>query len=180
MECYENGVIERKNSHLFETTQAILFQTKAPKHFRADIVSTICFLNNCMPLSMIALESLTMFSFQTSHYLLWSQGSHMLCSRWLTIYYQVGPEGLEVCFLGLFLSLEGTPLLLSITWQIFGVNLCGIYISYWLLIKNRLLIHVLHQPVHHWILLKKIFTSLFLFAKYKLVQIHKFYYWLYS
>ena len=42
----QNRVTERKNRHLHETTQALLFQMHVPKHLWADVVSTACFLIN--------------------------------------------------------------------------------------------------------------------------------------
>ncbi|MCR2848179.1 DDE-type integrase/transposase/recombinase, partial [Weizmannia coagulans] len=39
----QNGVAERKNRHLLETTRALLFQMQVPKHFWADAVATACF-----------------------------------------------------------------------------------------------------------------------------------------
>ena len=45
-----NGVVERKNRHLLETTQTLLFQMK---HFWADVVSTACFFINRMPSSVL-------------------------------------------------------------------------------------------------------------------------------
>ncbi|MCR2848077.1 transposase family protein, partial [Weizmannia coagulans] len=42
----QNGVAERKNRYLLETTKALLFQMHVPKHFWADTVSTACFLIN--------------------------------------------------------------------------------------------------------------------------------------
>ena len=44
----QNGVAERKNRHLLETARALLFQM-LPKHLRANVVSTACFLINQMP-----------------------------------------------------------------------------------------------------------------------------------
>ena len=41
----QNGVAERKNRHILETTKALLFQMHAPKHFWADTVSTACFIS---------------------------------------------------------------------------------------------------------------------------------------
>ncbi|XP_059295583.1 uncharacterized protein LOC132048919 [Lycium ferocissimum] len=49
----QNGVAERKNRHLLETTQALLFQMKVPKQFWADVVSTACFLINHMPSTVL-------------------------------------------------------------------------------------------------------------------------------
>ena len=48
-----NGVAERKNGHLLETARALLFQIHVPKHFWVDVVSTICFLINRMPSSVL-------------------------------------------------------------------------------------------------------------------------------
>uniref|UniRef100_A0A0V0IC00 Putative ovule protein n=1 Tax=Solanum chacoense TaxID=4108 RepID=A0A0V0IC00_SOLCH len=49
----QNGVAERKNRHLLETTRALLFQMKVPKQFWADAVSTACFLINRMPSTVL-------------------------------------------------------------------------------------------------------------------------------
>ena len=49
----ENGVAERKNRHLPETTRTLLFQMHVPKHFWANTVSTACFLINKMPSSVL-------------------------------------------------------------------------------------------------------------------------------
>ena len=49
----QNGVAERKSRHLLETALALLFQMKVPKHFWVDVVSTACFLINCMPSSIL-------------------------------------------------------------------------------------------------------------------------------
>ncbi|XP_019234286.1 PREDICTED: uncharacterized protein LOC109214791 [Nicotiana attenuata] len=45
----QNGAAERKNRHLLETSQTLLFQMKVPKQFSVDAVSTTCFLINHMP-----------------------------------------------------------------------------------------------------------------------------------
>ncbi|KAM7472959.1 hypothetical protein LguiA_011142 [Lonicera macranthoides] len=49
----QNGVAEQKNQHLLETARALLFQMNAPKSFWADTVSTVCFLINRMPSSVL-------------------------------------------------------------------------------------------------------------------------------
>ncbi|XP_019225056.1 PREDICTED: uncharacterized protein LOC109206664 [Nicotiana attenuata] len=49
----QNGVAERKNRHLLDTTRALLFQIKFPKQFWADAVSTTYFLINRMPSSVL-------------------------------------------------------------------------------------------------------------------------------
>ena len=48
-----NGVAERKNRHLLETTRTLLLQMNVPKHFWADAVSTACFFINRMPLLVL-------------------------------------------------------------------------------------------------------------------------------
>ena len=40
----QNGIVERNNRHLLETTRALLFPMNVPKHFWTDVVSTSCFL----------------------------------------------------------------------------------------------------------------------------------------
>ena len=49
----QNGVAERKNRHLLETGQALLFQMNVPKHFWVDVVLTACFFINRMPSSIL-------------------------------------------------------------------------------------------------------------------------------
>ena len=61
----QNGVVERKNRHLLETAQALLFQMHMPKHFWADAVSTTCFLINRMP--SLVLKWATPFQTLFSH-----------------------------------------------------------------------------------------------------------------
>ena len=39
----QNGVAERKNKHLLETTRALLFHMHVPKHLWADALSIACF-----------------------------------------------------------------------------------------------------------------------------------------
>ena len=48
-----NRVAERKNRHLLETIQALLFQMNVPKHFWTDTVSTTNFFINKMPSSVL-------------------------------------------------------------------------------------------------------------------------------
>ena len=48
-----NGVAKRKNKHILETAQALLFQMNVPKHISADKVSTACFFINRMPSSIL-------------------------------------------------------------------------------------------------------------------------------
>ena len=49
----QNGVAERKNKHLLETAQALLFHMIVFKHFWVDAVSTTFFFINKMPLSVL-------------------------------------------------------------------------------------------------------------------------------
>ena len=49
----QNGVAERKNRHLLETTRTLLFQMNVPKHFWVNAVSTTCFFINRMPSSVL-------------------------------------------------------------------------------------------------------------------------------
>ena len=49
----QNGVVERKNKHLLQTSWALLFQMNVPKHLLVDAVSTACFFINRMPLSVL-------------------------------------------------------------------------------------------------------------------------------
>ena len=49
----QNGVVERKNRHLLETSRALLFQMYVLKHFWVDAISTGCFLINWMPSSVL-------------------------------------------------------------------------------------------------------------------------------
>ena len=49
----QNRVVERKNRHLLETVQALLFQMNVPKHFWADAVSTTFFFINRRPSSVL-------------------------------------------------------------------------------------------------------------------------------
>lgn len=45
----ENYVADKKNQHLLEIAQVLLFQMKVPKEFWTDADSTACFLINRMP-----------------------------------------------------------------------------------------------------------------------------------
>ena len=49
----QNEIAERKNRHLFETIQVLLFQMDVPKHFWVGVVSIACFLINRMPSSVL-------------------------------------------------------------------------------------------------------------------------------
>ena len=44
----QNGVAERKNRHLFETTRILLIHGKVPEHFLGDVILTTCYLINRM------------------------------------------------------------------------------------------------------------------------------------
>ncbi|RVW52614.1 Retrovirus-related Pol polyprotein from transposon TNT 1-94 [Vitis vinifera] len=49
----QNGVAERKNRHLVETTRTILLHSNVPFRFWGDAVLTACYLINCMPSSVL-------------------------------------------------------------------------------------------------------------------------------
>lgn len=49
----QNGVVERKNKHLTEVAQALLFGMKVPKIFWAEVVLTATHLINCMSSSVL-------------------------------------------------------------------------------------------------------------------------------
>ncbi|KAL6315929.1 hypothetical protein AAG906_013763 [Vitis piasezkii] len=49
----QNGVAERKNRHLVETTRTILLHSNVPFRFWGDVVLTACYLINRMPSSVL-------------------------------------------------------------------------------------------------------------------------------
>ena len=49
----QNGVVERKNYHLVETTRALLLYHKVPQRFWGDAILTACYLINRMPSSIL-------------------------------------------------------------------------------------------------------------------------------
>ena len=49
----QNGAIERKNKHLFETARSLLFKMHVPKHLWANAIFTACFLVNQMTSSVL-------------------------------------------------------------------------------------------------------------------------------
>ncbi|XP_043697023.1 uncharacterized protein LOC122647766 [Telopea speciosissima] len=50
------GVADRKNRHLMEVTQSMLFEMKVPKNFWVDAVMIACYLINRMPSSVLWAE----------------------------------------------------------------------------------------------------------------------------
>jgi len=48
-----NGVVERKNRHLVETTRTILIHGDVPPRFWGDVVLSACYLINRMPSSVL-------------------------------------------------------------------------------------------------------------------------------
>ena len=49
----QNGVVERKNRHLVETTRTLLLHSNVPFCFLGDAVLTACYLINRMPSSVL-------------------------------------------------------------------------------------------------------------------------------
>ena len=49
----QNRITERKNRHLLKTARILLFQMHVPKHFWVNAVSTVGFLINRMPSSVL-------------------------------------------------------------------------------------------------------------------------------
>ena len=49
----QNGVAERKNRHLVETTRTILIHGDVPQRFCGDVVLSACYLINRMPSSVL-------------------------------------------------------------------------------------------------------------------------------
>jgi hypothetical protein len=53
----QNGLAERKNRHLLETTRALLFQHQVPKHYWGEAVLTSTYLINRIPSRVIGFKS---------------------------------------------------------------------------------------------------------------------------
>ena len=49
----QNGVVERKNRHLVETTRTLLLHHKVPQHFLGDAILATCYLINRMSSSVL-------------------------------------------------------------------------------------------------------------------------------
>ena len=49
----QNGVVERKNRHLVETTRTLQLHHKVLQHFWGDAILTACYLINCMPSAVL-------------------------------------------------------------------------------------------------------------------------------
>ena len=49
----QNGVAERKNRHLMETTRTLLIHGEVPEHFWGDAILAACYLINRMPSSVL-------------------------------------------------------------------------------------------------------------------------------
>ena len=127
-----NGVAERKNKHLHDTTRALLFQMKVPKQFWADVVSTACFLINRM--SSTVLDGNVLYSVlfpNKSLFLVEPKVFGNTCYVWdvRPSVTKLDPKALK-CIFGLFSSSEGVSILLCCTRKIFGINLCGIFKDY--------------------------------------------------
>ena len=65
----QNGVAERKNRHLVETTRTLLLHNNVPQHFWGDAVLTACYLINRMPSSVLnnQIPHSILFSHQSLH-----------------------------------------------------------------------------------------------------------------
>ena len=50
---HQNGVVERRNRHLIETTRTFLIYGEIPEHFWGDAILTTCYLINHMPSSVL-------------------------------------------------------------------------------------------------------------------------------
>ena len=59
----QNGVAERKNRHLVETTRTILIHGDVPQYFWGDVVLSACYLINRMPSSVLDNKFLILFYF---------------------------------------------------------------------------------------------------------------------
>ncbi|CAL8168983.1 unnamed protein product [Prunus armeniaca] len=53
----QNGVTERKNRHLLETTRALLISTHVPRHHWDDAIVTAIHLNNRMPSGVLTFKT---------------------------------------------------------------------------------------------------------------------------
>jgi len=49
----QNGVVERKNRHLVETTRTMLLHGDVPQRFWGDVVLSACYLNNRVSSSVL-------------------------------------------------------------------------------------------------------------------------------
>jgi len=49
----QNGVAERENRHLIETTRSFLIHGEFPQHFWGDAILTACYIINRMPSSVL-------------------------------------------------------------------------------------------------------------------------------
>ena len=127
-----NGVAERKNKHLHDTTRALLFQMKVPKQFWADVVSTACFLINRM--SSTVLDGNVLYSVlfpNKSLFLVEPKVFGNTCYVWdvWTSVTKLDPKTLKGIF-RLCSSLVGVSMLSWCTRKIFGINWCSIFKDY--------------------------------------------------
>jgi len=67
----QNGVAERKNRHLVETTRTILINGDVPQRFWGDVVLSACYLINRMPYSVLddKIPHSILFSHDPFHFL---------------------------------------------------------------------------------------------------------------
>jgi len=62
----QNGVVERKNRHLVETTRTFLIYDGVPQCFWGDAILNACYFINHMPSSVLENKFLTLFCFLMS------------------------------------------------------------------------------------------------------------------
>ena len=71
----QNGVAERKNRHLLETTRALLFEKQVPKHYWGEAVLTAAHLINRLPSRVLGNK--TPVSVLSQFYLEFNKSSHL-------------------------------------------------------------------------------------------------------
>ena len=111
----QNGVAERKNRHLVETTRTLLIHHKVPQHFWGGAILAACYLINRMSSSVlhdqiphsILLSNQPLFCLPPRVFgCLFCSYSHFWARQTLN-------QSHKMCLLGLFLPSEGLPLLFS-------------------------------------------------------------------
>ena len=54
---HQNGVVERKNGHLFDITRAFLFLKNVPKSYWGEVILTATHLINLLPFKILGFKS---------------------------------------------------------------------------------------------------------------------------